>query len=830
LELRQGQAQFADGSAASAQGRFELEQKEIADGSLQLSGALARRWLPPGYSYEGLSLSGAFHGPLTNLEHSGRLELTNLTCPGVKPLQVQIAWGGTQTRFKSLELNAAAGHTSVLGRGSLVAEQSAVAVELTALSLLTNQQPALNLAQPCRLSVSRPEPGTQWRVDLTQLDLAGHAGEVHAHGALHWPNEGAFRVSAQGVSSALVAGFVRTNLPELEIQTLRASGQWTNGPAIVDLEFAATGRILQTNEQAHYALPSRAAVDLRVTADDHGLALSNLVVLSDGVAATSAKGFLPLTLHPADATNFVQLKPGQPMWLNASTEPKAFFWNTLAQWSGLRLREPELRAEVYGTWQEPQGQVKLRARSIQLEKAEGNMPALEDLQVLLKLERARASLVEGKLLVQGQAVEMTGGFPLGESFWAGLQEQQAPDWEQADVRLRIPNAELAPFAPLFPTLLTPQGNLDADIRWLPGGRLEGVLNLRQARTCPLAELGPIRDINLRLVFDERTVRLESATARVSSAPLEIQGQADLRGTAWLHGTMPPFQLKLSGTNVPLAREPEAIVRSDLQLAITKTNGAPPIITGLARLEDSYYLSDLSALIPGGVASVAQRPPYFSIDDPALADWRLAVDVQGARFLKVRSPLLNGEISANLRLQGTLKDPLALGDLKIETGVVRFPFASLDVRQGMVTLNSQDPYRPQLTASAASKQYGYDIRMQVSGTVDAPIIQFSSTPPLSSDQILLMVTAGELPQGNFTLTPQQRAQTVALFLGRDLLAKLGYGGETQPRLTIRSGQEVSEQGRQTYAVEYKISDRWSLVGDYDRFGDYNAGVKWRVYSK
>src|SRR5207237_4158267 len=122
-----------------------------------------------------------------------------------------------------------------------------------------------------------------------------------------------------------------------------------------------------------------------------------------------------------------------------------------------------------------------------------------------------------------------------------------------------------------------------------------------------------------------------------------------------------------------------------------------------------------------------------------ADWRLAVGVTGERFLKVRSTLFNGEISSLLKIQGTLQEPLSLSDFKIDSGLVRFPFASLQVRQCFVTLNSAEPYRPHLLISAASKQFGYDLRMEMSGPVDAPILQFTSTPPLSSEQILLMIT-------------------------------------------------------------------------------------------
>ena len=121
-------------------------------------------------------------------------------------------------------------------------------------------------------------------------------------------------------------------------------------------------------------------------------------------------------------------------------------------------------------------------------------------------------------------------------------------------------------------------------------------------------------------------------------------------------------------------------------------------------------------------------------------------------------------------------------------------------------------------------------MEMSGPADEPVIQFSSTPPLSSEQLVLMVTAGELPRGGYTLNPEQRAETMALFLGKDMLAKLGFGDTSKERLTFSSGQEISEEGKPTYTLEYKLTDRWSVVGEYDRFNAFNAGVKWKVYSR
>lgn len=70
----------------------------------------------------------------------------------------------------------------------------------------------------------------------------------------------------------------------------------------------------------------------------------------------------------------------------------------------------------------------------------------------------------------------------------------------------------------------------------------------------------------------------------------------------------------------------------------------------------------------------------------------------------------------------------------------------------------------------------------------------------------------------------------MFVGKNILSDLGFGGTGDGRLTIRSGEQVTESGRPTYDVEYKLDEDWSVVGEYDRFSQYNLGFKWRIYSK
>jgi translocation and assembly module TamB len=837
-------ARFADGSEAKAQGEYDVDKKTIAGGHAEFTGALAGQWLPAGYSYQTLTFQADFQGPIEAIKHTGKLELSNPTVPQLKLAALKLEWNGEARELQHFLVEASGTNAVITTEGNLkLGTNAATELGLTRLSLFTNSHPALELAAPVEMTYSRADVTNGWQLGVTPLHLRGPGGELSLEAEIQWPERGEVTCSLRHISLGLLSAITSRPLPQLEISDADASGSWSNGPVKLRVVASATGKaqpgsgrpptqssdsVAPTGPAELLSTPLTAKLDL--VGDAQGLVLSNLVVMSPTSSVLVAHGEVPLAIVPGNATNLLEIRLDQPLDLTASIRPEAFFWETVADLAGIDLVEPNVDLKLNGTWNSPQGHILALARQIQLKHSTLTNLALSDLRFELQLERNEARLVQGQVFVQGQRVGLTGQLPLNQDSWNRLRKKQLPDWDKATARLAIDDAKLAAFVPLFPEVLAPQGELTVDLRLLPGADLDGSLTLRHARTRPLGNTAPIRDINATMRFSNRVLALENATASLSGAGVELAGRADLRGTNWMSSGLPPFALTLRGTNVPLARTPEYIIRSDLDLAIVKTNEATPLVTGKAHLRDSFYLSDISALVPNKVSASAGRPPFFSIDNPSVADWRLGVNVEGVRWLKLRTSLFNGEVSANLHLEGTLRDPIALGGLKVDSGLVRFPFANLQMQQGLVTLTSQDPYRPQLLVRAASKQFGYDIRMEVSGSTDAPIIQFTSNPALSSEQILLMITAGQLPQGSFTLTPQQRAQTVALFLGRDLLSKLGLGDQSQERLTISSGEEISVQNRPTYHVEYKLTPRWSLTGEYDRFGDFNAGFKWRVYSK
>jgi translocation and assembly module TamB len=682
LKVTRAQAGFVDGSVATLSGEVELETSALTNGNIEIRGPFGRESLRKGYSYDGLQLVAAVDGRLNALRHHGNLFVTNLATPKLKPLQLRAEWGGEKTKLDRLNLLARSGNSSAQVDGALNLLGEEIQLQLASFSLITNDEPLLSLMRPCEITLHLPNADGNLALHTTPMVCTGPSGQIEAEAKLDWPRQGQFQLSMKDFSSAPFAALLQTNIPGTHIEKLMASADWSNNPArlALDTSFTETTSNMgvsppttpnaSSQGSASPPIPASFAAQVQLAGDEHGLVISNLVVFAETSAVLVVHGSLPLTFNPGSTNSFVSPILHQACDMTAQAQPHAFFWEQLARWTGLEITQPNLRARLSGTWDEPLGQVALRAESLHFLTGHTNLPVFKNLALNLDINPQQARLTESHVLVQGQRIELNGQLPLDQNAWTGFLKQQPPDWTRGSLQLKIPAADLAAFEPLVPDILAPQGILTADIALKPGGKLDGEMEIAGARTRPLGNFGSIRDINVHLRFDERALKLQSATASLSGAPLLLAGEVDLRGTEWLHGVIPPFHFTMRGSHVPLAREPEFIVRSDLDLAVDKTNNAPAVISGTANLRDSFYLSDLQLLAPGKVTTADLRPPYFSIDEPAVAAWRLALNVQGERFLKVRTTLFNGEISASLKLVGTLQDPTALGaslaDRRIET--------------------------------------------------------------------------------------------------------------------------------------------------------------------
>lgn len=846
VDLAGARVELADGSDLALSGRYNVRQNTIATGRLDCSGPFGRRFLAHGLSYGSASLKAQFSGPLKALKTSGALEIEKLRIPRANPMRLEAGWSGRGLDFPQLEFTLGAGDSSLALRGSAFLKKARQEIAVTALDLSRSNRIEMRLERPFRIAVRRephpagsatvPTPARSsrpptsvkavsahtWVVTLRPLIWQGTNRELRLEGLMNWPEEGSFQGTAHGLDEALIEDFVPVEKMQAKIETLSIAGSWTNGP----LRF----RLKSKAECVLGAMPVLA--NAAMTGDSDGISIQSLSFSSSNRRVCSVRGSVPVVIEPGHTNAWMRLNPNGPVRIRAHTEPDPVFWGKIGASTGLTLGKPELAVDVDGTWSAPSGSIRLYLDRCQFPSGTRALPPVEHLDLSATVTPEALRIAKLTAAVRGQPLRFSGNFPLGNRYWRKLLHRRyLPDLAEATGRFEMTNVDLSSMTNILPSIVVPAGTARADVMLEQGEQLKGELTVSGMRTRPLPAIGPLRDIQFRLLFAGQGLLLTNAFANAGGRRVSLLGKAELGKWLRRRSGLPPFAVHVTGTNVPLLRKPGLLLRGNLDVGVTNGASGPAQVSGTVRLRNSLYLADLQNLVPGEVAAPRQRPPYFSIQSQPWAGWDLKLQVVGNNFMKVETPLFHGKISINLKLQGTLRDPVALGDVKIDSGEVTFPFGPLEVKQGFITLTSDDPYHPKLYVTASSPRYGYEVRMQVTGPVDAPVIEFSSTPPLSSEQIVLMLTTGQLPQGTgATASTQQRAEGLALFVGKNLLSEFGWGPGTESRLTISSGQEVNQTGRPTYQVAYRLTKHWYLVGEYDRFDQFNLNLKWRIYSK
>ena len=826
LKLNELRADFADESALVADGNYDGAAGRLLAGHWQWSGGLLQKYLP-GLSYAELVASGEIAGPFTNLTHSGKITFTKMRVAGLKPLDVRANWSGQNHHLGAAKVEVTAGESvlSISGTADLALPEREVAVTLNQLSLHRGKEELYALQQPCAIRFQAGktnEPAKPWTLVVDAFDLRSERLTLAGSANLHWPSRGAATLAMTNVTLADVSDFVEADLPNISVGELAATAHWSNGPVHAAISAAAT----MTNAAGR-------AFALRGTVDSGELLKLDLLARASGYAPMlSVTGTVPVKVFLDRGEGLVLWDKSQSIALAGNfkdSQPEAFTI-PLGTWGQLDVLRPELDFKVSGTPAEPVAALTAGAAKLtwQSKTNKTPRPKLEDLKLAVEIRPDLIRLKTFAMKLDGQPIMATGAWALPAQTWQVLWSSgKLPDWNQAEGHLELQEAQVAALSAYLPEVLAPEGRLTATLDLKTGKRLEGVLSVTNAATRPLGPITPLRDVTALVRFDGQRAVLEDFRGQIGGQPIRADGFVTIPEVA---GDGLDYRVNLRGTNVPLARSPELLLRGDLAVSFRGGSNQPPQLSGAVTLRDGLYVQHASALVWSAPERPEWRPPYFSVTNAPFADWKLDLAVRGDRFLRLRSPVFSGIASTDFQLRGTLLAPVLTGDARMNSGHLIFPFGSLVIDQGLASFSGNDVRGPNLKFNASGRNYRYDLRLEVKGPADGANVIFSSTPPLASEQILLMLTAGEIPQSEFAFSTSARAGQLATFMGKDLLSRYLGTDPAKERLIIQSGESISTAGRLTYSVEYRLTDRWSIIGEYDEFNAFNTDLKWKVFTR
>ena len=823
LTLNGAIIEFNDGSTLNADGTYDVASQSLRKANWRAEGAFLNRFLQ-GFSYRDFEASGNAHGPLTNLTHSGRIAVEDFQGGALKPLWADAAWEAEALRFSAVaaEVTAADSVLSIAGQLDLSATDQGFSGMLERAQLRRNDEILYALQQPCAIQFSgaNTNPGaSQWTLAVDHFDWRSARKEISVTADVAWPARGDLQLTITNAALRDFSDFVSTSITNASLAQLGLDANWSNGPVHLSLNTQAS----LVDEQGR-TFTAKGKLEA-----DEAVQIEVLTLGSEFTPPLLIAGTLPVQVVPSRGKGWLVIKSGEPISLEANLHAaKEQIVVDLGRTGELQLSQPQFRASASGTFDSPSATLMLNIANINWQPPTNTMPGpqLNQLNLDVAITPELIELRELTARLDDQPIEASGQWPLSSGFWKKLlSERELPDWHDASGRLEIEDVQIAALSRYLPQALAPEGQLNLNVSLAEGGKLRGLLTLTNASTRPLGKLAPLRDIDARVILDGTQATLEAFHGQMGGQPLVASGKAEFA----LDGPL-NYQLHLRGSNVPVARSLELLLRGDLDVTLQGNRDSPATLTGEVRLRNGLYVRYASDLLWSGPKRPEVQPPYFSVTNAPFADWKLDLRIHGDRFMNVRIPVFSGVISADMKLQGTLRTPELNGDVRINSGRVMFPFGTLAVEEGYVSFSGNDPRGPALDIRASGRTLNYEVRLEVTGPANGANIEFTSTPPLNSEEILLLLTAGELPDKQYTFSTEARAGRLASFLGRDLFSRFSGSTGTEQRLTINTGESISEEGKLTYSVEYKLSERWSVIGEYDRFNAFNANLKWKILSR
>jgi len=365
----------------------------------------------------------------------------------------------------------------------------------------------------------------------------------------------------------------------------------------------------------------------------------------------------------------------------------------------------------------------------------------------------------------------------------------------------------------------------------------------------------LNDIGGRLAASGQTLAIESLSARTrNGGSLAASGRITIDPAAGM-----PADIRIMGSRAQLVSNELVDASADLDLAISgplmsrpRVAGRVNIITMNVSVPDR--LPTTLRPLPGTkhvqptptaaarLALARRQQSAGARGRPFSADLDLVLTAQNRIFVRGRG--INAELGGDLRLQGTSRDPVAIGAFELRRGRLDLVGRRIDFVRGRLDFTGD--LMPSLDFLAETQAGEVTARIAVTGPASQPEFAFSSSPDLPQDEVLSRVLF-QRPSGGLSAGQAlQLAQTVAQLSGgtgtdafESLRRSLGVdslditvdasGGPAvgisryisdNVRVGVKAGTRPEESG---VTVDVDLTRRLKAQGAVDAEGGTSVGV-------
>lgn len=397
------------------------------------------------------------------------------------------------------------------------------------------------------------------------------------------------------------------------------------------------------------------------------------------------------------------------------------------------------------------------------------------------------------------------------------------------------------------------GLADTSIRVVgPSGtvRISGTANMVNASVATFvgSDRFSAERVKARVIFTNDQVEIEEASGYLGGGRFTGSGGGKLDGLS-----ISAFRFSLDGKNVTVPLPKDFNTTGDAQLEITGLRervGAPLdlLIGGRVYARRTIYSKDID------LANVVGGRRDATLSGPITAGRPIRFDdliIEGRDALVVKNNIADLTASVSLVLSGDATSPRVSGRITANSGTIFFRKDRYVVQRGVLEFPPDTEIDPVINLQAEAEIAGYQVFVNLTGPLkdsEQLAATVRSSPALPQADVVSLITTGGLTNtaGGIPTLAQTGINTAAEILTDTIVnnparratdklfglnvfeidplisgqqanpgARLTVGRQINNNLRVTYATNLSQDQNQVLALEYRVSNRLSVVAQYEQ---------------
>jgi len=346
--------------------------------------------------------------------------------------------------------------------------------------------------------------------------------------------------------------------------------------------------------------------------------------------------------------------------------------------------------------------------------------------ILVSVSAAEARIDSAHFTARDTNLEATGVIPFNDTGGANLAVKGSVNLAE----LQLFNADL---------LARGTANVNATIRGsLRDPQMNGRMEFKNASLYMTDVPNGVDNASGTILFNRNRATIETLTAETGGGRIAFRGFLEFGDTLI-------YRLQADVNQVRIRYPQDVSFTADARLALNGTSDASTL-SGTVTLNRAAISAgvDLARLL----AEASKPSPAPPNPNEYLRGMRFDVRLESAPLFELETSLTrNVQTEVDLRLRGTPLVPALLGTMTVNRGEVQIFGNRYTVNRGDIRFLNPIKIEPIFDLDLETRTRGITVNVTVSGSPERLSVNYSSDPPLQSNEIIALLAVGRDPMSN-----------------------------------------------------------------------------------